>query len=115
MEFDRFTVVLLCANPDAPKLDAAAENELQDSHMNHLATMHEAGELLAAGPTPGDPARRIRGVCILSVDPDRARERFNADPSVRAGVLTVQTHVWLVPRGAVSFSPTRFPHSQAEL
>jgi uncharacterized protein len=115
MEFDKLTIVLLCANPDGPKLDEATENEIQDAHMDHLASMHEAGEVLAAGPVLGVSTRQIRGLCIHAVDPDRARELHETDPAVRSGRLTVQAFTWMVPTGAVSFSRTRFPHSQAEL
>jgi uncharacterized protein YciI len=115
MEFDKFTIALLCANPDAPELDEAAENALQDAHMDHLARTQESGDLLAAGPVLGVPTRQIRGISIHSLDPDHVRELDERDPAVRAGRYVVQTYTWLVPKGAVSFSPTRFPHSQAEL
>ncbi len=115
MEFDKLTIALLSANPDAPELDEASENALQDAHMDHLARMHEAGDLLAAGPVLGVPSRKIRGLSIHALDPDRVRELHESDPAFRAGRYTVQTYTWLVPKGAVSFSPTRFPHSQAEL
>jgi uncharacterized protein YciI len=115
MEFDRFTISLLCANPDAPELDDAAEHALQDAHMDYLARMHEAGDLLAAGPVLGAANREIRGVCVLALDPDRARALHEKDPAVRAGQYTIQAYSWLVPKGAISFSPARFPHSQAEL
>jgi len=115
MEFDRLTIVLFLANPDAATLDEAAENEIQDAHMDHLARMHEAGVLLAAGPVVGASTRQVRGLCIDAVDPNRARELHESDPAVRTGRLTIQTSTWMVPTGAVSFSRTRFPHSQAEL
>src|SRR5438046_1051838 len=36
MDFDRFTIVLLLTNPDAPDLGDEEAAELQDAHMNHL-------------------------------------------------------------------------------
>ena len=50
MEFDRYTIALLILRPDAPDLDEEAAAALQDAHMAHLADLHEAGHLLAAGP-----------------------------------------------------------------
>ena len=50
MEFDHLTVALLVLGPDAPKLDEEAAAALQDAHMSHLADLHDAGHLLAAGP-----------------------------------------------------------------
>src|SRR5580658_3704599 len=80
MEFDKLTIALLSANPDAPQLDEVSENALQDAHMDHLARMHEAGELLAAGPVLGVPGRQIRGLSIHALDPDRVRELHESDP-----------------------------------
>jgi uncharacterized protein len=59
MEFDRFTVALLIRRDDAPELDQDAENALQDAHVAHLADLHRAGYLLAAGPLLGEPGRAL--------------------------------------------------------
>jgi uncharacterized protein YciI len=114
MEFDRFTVALLILRPDAPQLDEEAENALQDAHMAHLADIHEAGHLLAAGPLLGDPDRKFRGLSILKVDPEQARALTEQDPAVRAGRFSVEILPWMVPPGAMTFSPTRFPRSIAD-
>jgi uncharacterized protein YciI len=50
VEFDRLTIVLLIVRPDGPELDEEASAALQDAHLSHLADVHEAGYLLAAGP-----------------------------------------------------------------
>ena len=114
MEFDRFTVVLLLLRDDAPKLDGPALDAIQDAHLAHLAKLHEAGHLLAAGPTLGAPDRRLRGFCLFKVDPDQARALEDEDPAVRAGRFSFEIHTWMVPRGAIHFTFTRFPHSAAE-
>jgi uncharacterized protein len=114
MDFDQFTVALLIHRDDAPVLDESAENALQDAHMAHLADLHEAGHLLAAGPLLGEPGRAYRGLSILAVDSDRARVLKEQDPAVRAGVYRVECLPWLVPAGAVRFAGTRFPRSMAE-
>jgi uncharacterized protein len=111
MRFDRFTIALLVLRDDAPALDEQSANELQEAHMSHLADLHEAGHLLAAGPLGDD---RFRGLSVLAVEPDRARELREQDPAVRAGRFAVETMPWLVPAGAVAFSPTRFPRTLAE-
>ena len=108
MEFDRYTIALLILRPDAPTHDEAEATALQNAHMAHLADLHEAGHLLAAGPLE-DP--EFRGLSILNVDPERARELKEADPAVRAGRFSVKTIPWIVPSGAIRFSPTRFPRS----
>lgn len=114
MQFDRFSIALLILRPDAPPLDEAAEAALQDAHMAHLAELHEAGHLLAAGPLLGAEDRRYRGLSILDVGPEQARTLKEADPAVRAGRYSIEVFPWMVPAGAMSFSAARFPRSMAE-
>jgi uncharacterized protein len=112
MEFDRFTVVLLVLREDAPRLSEADSAELQDSHMSHLADLHEAGRLLAVGPLMDE---HFRGLSILNVDAGTARQLMEADPAVRAGRFDVLVMPWMVPGGAMTFSATHFPRSMAEV
>jgi hypothetical protein len=48
------------------------------------------------------------------VEPDRARELKEQDPAVQVGRFSVKVIPWMVPAGAMTFSPTRFPRSVAE-
>jgi uncharacterized protein len=114
MRFDQFSVALLRLRPDAPQLSDEDAAALQDAHLAHLAELHEQGYLLAAGPLLSGPSGEFRGLSILNVDADRARELAEADPGVRAGRFSVLVLPWMVPSGAMSFSPARFPHSIAE-
>jgi uncharacterized protein len=114
MQFDRFTVALLMLRPDAPELDDAAAAALQDAHMAHLADLHDAGYLVAAGPLLGPPDREFRGLSILNVDQERARALKEQDPAVRAGRFSVKILPWIVPAGAMTFVHTRFPRSTAQ-
>jgi len=111
MEFDRFSITLLVKRADAPDLDDAQANALQDAHMAHLADLHEAGHLLAAGPLQ-DP--ELRGLSILNVPVEKARALKEADPAVKAGLYSIKAIPWIVPGGAVAFSRTRFPRSMEE-
>jgi hypothetical protein len=108
MEFDEFTIALLVSGP-TPNSDA-----LQDAHLAHLASLHDAGALLAAGPL-SDPAGELRGLSILNVGVDEARRLKEDDVAVRAGVFTVRVMPWQLPAGAVSFSPTFFPRSMRDV
>src|SRR6185312_13341679 len=111
VEFDSYTIVLLTLRPDAPELDDEAAAAVQDAHMAHIAELHEAGYLLAAGPLSDE---KFRGLSILNVDPERARELKEQDPAVQIGRLAVKVIPWIVPVGAISFSRIRFPRSVAE-
>jgi uncharacterized protein len=112
MELERYTVALLLLRDDAPDLDDEAATALQNAHMAHLADLHEAGYLLAAGPLM-DP--RYRGMAILRVDPERALELKRADPAVQAGRFDVVTMPWLVPEGLAHFTPGKLPRSMDEI
>jgi uncharacterized protein len=112
MEFDRFTVVLLELRPDAPQLDDAAATGLQDAHLDHLATLHEQGHVLAAGPIAG--GGELRGLTVMRAG-EEARRLKEADPAVQAGRLGLRIVSWQVPAGAVAFSRTRSPHSVADV
>jgi uncharacterized protein len=111
MQFDHYTITLLIRNPDGPDLDEQAAARLQDAHMAHLADLHEAGHLLVAGPLRDND---YRGLSILNVEPEQALELKEQDPAVRAGVHTIVAIPWMIPAGAISFAPARFPRSIAE-
>ncbi|MDQ2943852.1 MAG: YciI family protein [Candidatus Dormibacteraeota bacterium] len=112
VQLDHFSVVLLILRPDAPILDDAAAARLQDAHMAHLAGLHEGGYLIAAGPLSDE---KFRGLNILNVKPETARVLAEQDPAVLAGRFSVKVIPWIVPRGAVSYSRTRFPRSVSRL
>jgi len=112
VEFDSFIVSLLVLRDDAPDWDDATADSMQDAHLDHLANLHEAGHLLAAGPLGHDG---FRGLSILRGDLDEVRALKEADPAVIAGRFDVVVMPWQVPAGAVHFTPTRFPHSIADV
>ena len=113
MEFDQLTVALLVSNEHAPDLTDEQERALQDAHLAHLADLHQAGQLVAAGPLR-DPDSYYRGLSILTVGVQQARALKESDPAVRAGKFRVVVLPWMVPAGALHFTPTSFPHSVAE-
>lgn len=112
MRFDLFTIALLTLRDDAPQLDEAAAATLQDAHMAYNAGLHEAGDLLAAGPLPD---ARFRGLSFWSAEPERVAPLRAQDPAVRAGRLSGEVLRWMAPGGTVAFSRTRLPRSVAEV
>jgi uncharacterized protein len=114
VEFDRYTVVLLLTPGNPPELSDEATDALQDAHLKYLGELHESGHLLAAGPLPGEPGRRFRGISIFRGEPDEVRQLAERDPAVQAGWFELEVLPWMVPGGAISFTSTRLPHSVAE-
>jgi len=117
VQFDHYTIALLILRSDAPELDDEELDRLQDDHMGHLADLHDAGHLLAAGPLPGAPDRTFRGLSIWRgrVDEVRGFIETHPDPAVAAGRFRVELMPWIVPAGAIQFAATRFPRSMAEV
>jgi uncharacterized protein YciI len=112
VEFDHYTVALLRLRDDAPQLTGDEATALQDAHMAHLAELHDRGHLVAAGPLQHG---RFRGLSILRTDVEMAQALKEDDPAVRAGRFDVVCMPWIVPRGAMHFTPTRFPRSTADV
>jgi len=108
VEFDKFTISLLVSG-------STQNNDVyQDAHLAHLAALHEAGSLLAAGPL-SDPTGELRGLSILNVPVEEAQRLKEADEAVRAGVFTVRVMPWRIPAGAMSFSRTFFPRAMRDV
>jgi uncharacterized protein YciI len=116
MDFDRYTVVLLLTPQNPPQLSEEEADRLQDAHLSHLADLHDRGVLVAAGPL-GDPSgrRHFRGLSIMRCEPDEALRLKDEDPAVRAGVFELVAMPWMLPAGAIHFTPTGFPRSAGEV
>ncbi|MGA7476524.1 MAG: YciI family protein [Thermoplasmata archaeon] len=115
MKFDRWTVLFLLHQDDAPELDEPESDALQDAHLAYLAALHADGRLLAAGPVRGPPGTPpVAGICIFGGEVDEARSLVEADPAVRAGLYRIDVVSWSVPGGTIAFLPSRFPRSMAD-
>jgi uncharacterized protein YciI len=114
VDFVSYTIALLMLRADAPVMSEDEQAALQDAHMQHLASLHDAGALLAAGPILGPPDRELRGFSIYRGDPEDARVIADADPAVRAGTYRHELHLWMLPTGLVNFTPGRLPRSMAD-
>ena len=112
--FDPVTLVFLVRPPDAPELSDDEAAALQDAHLAHQAALAEQGHVLVAGPLTDQDDEGMRGICVLTVGPDRARELYSHDPAVRAGRLAIRVATWLVPAGGARFTAVRLPRSMAE-
>jgi uncharacterized protein len=107
---DQFTVVLLLTREGGPPHDEATQN----AHLSHLADLHEAGHLLAAGPLR-DPDGKLGGIALFELDEARAIALLEDDPAVRAGWFSLRAIPWFAPAGAVRYSRTQFPRSVADV
>jgi uncharacterized protein len=114
MKFDQHTVVLLVRPPDAPELTDQEADALQDAHLAFRANLRDQGYLLAGGPLQNQDDDHLRGLSVMSVDPETARTLCNADPAVQAGRLSVQVMTWMVPANNIHFKHVSAPRSLSE-
>ena len=114
MKFDQHTLVLLVRPPGAPELSEDEANALQDAHLAFRADLYEKGYLIAGGPLVDQDDESLRGISVMSVNPETARRLCNEDPSVKAGRLAVEVMTWMMPAGNICFAPAHPPRSVAE-
>lgn len=98
-ELERFTVIVLRRPADAPDLDDAELDRLQEEHLAFMDGLRAQGTLLANGPFDERPDESWRGLCIYRVGFEEARRIAADDPLVRARRLELQPIGWLVPPG----------------
>jgi len=115
MRFDRHTLVLLVLRADAPELSDEEADALQDAHLAFRAGLRDQGYLIGGGPLVDQDDERLRGISVMTVDPETARELSSADPAVQAGRLAVEVMTWMVPAGNIQFHEVRAPRSLAEV
>src|SRR2546426_4331299 len=104
MRFDTHMVVLLVRPENAPELSEDESNRLQDAHLANQATLVEQGHVIAAGPLVDQDDERLRGIAILSVDPDTARRLYSTRPKKQAGT---PARLGLTPVGPPRQRPLR--------
>jgi uncharacterized protein YciI len=98
MELEIFYLVLIKKGPRWTPEETPELERLQEAHLAHINQLHEQGSLVAAGPI--DDGSELRGISVLRTESlEMAVALAEADPSVRAGRLTVEVHPWYLPAG----------------
>src|SRR5690606_12189997 len=73
-------------------------DSLQALHMEHLGKMYDLGYADISGPFGDDGD--IRGITIYNVPTQQIADSLaNADPMVKAGRLSIETHPWWAAKG----------------
>lgn len=114
MDFDRYTIALLIRSSKTPEVDPDQADRLQDAHMAHLASLHEGGKLVVAGPFTVGPTAPERGLCFFNCEIQEAQALCGRDPFVQAGQIEYHFFPWMTPAGSLSFARVRYPHSMSE-
>jgi uncharacterized protein YciI len=101
VDLDSVTLVLLRRGPRAAEFSDEELEDLQARHLAYLDEMRRRGHLAAAGPFAGQPDETLRGICLYVTDVETSRVLAEADPSVKAGRLSVEVMRWSFLRGEV--------------
>jgi uncharacterized protein YciI len=101
VNLDSVTLVLLRRGPRAADFSEEEAADLQARHLAHLDEMRRRGHLAAAGPFAEKPDESLREICLYVTDVETTVALAEADPSVRAGRLSVAAMRWSFPHGEV--------------
>jgi uncharacterized protein YciI len=75
------------------ELDSVRKAELQMAHLKNINRMAEEGKLVLAGPFFGNDD--LRGIYVFNVGSiAEAEELTGTDPSIQAGLLTMELKEW---------------------
>lgn len=93
-----YYVVFLARGPKWTPQETHETKRIQEEHLANIRKMFEAGKLILAGPfTDGG---NLRGIFVLQVGSlEEAKTLADADPAVKAGLLTVEVHPWYSAKG----------------
>ncbi len=106
-----FTAVIMKIGPafGSPNLSDPTDpvTAIVVAHAKRNLGMHQSGLLPIVCPIgDGSP---VAGISIFTTDPDRTTEILEADPAVRAGVLTYEIHPTTTSTIGGPPPPTRAP------
>ena len=74
-------------------LDSLQKAELQKAHLQNINRMAQEGKLVLAGPFFGN--EDLRGIYVFNVKSlEEAEELTRSDPSIKAGLLTMELKEW---------------------
>ena len=95
--------MLLRRPSHAPDYPDEELERIQREHMAYHDQLRASGDVVTNGPVDGQPDPTLRGLTFYRTGSlERSRELAEADPSVRAGRLSVEIMTWYCPPGTMS-------------
>ncbi len=95
---DNYVFTLIWSRTDAPTLSKEDSGRIMEGHMAHIQAMADEGALAAAGPANA-PLSRLRGIFVFKAGMAKAKELADADPTVKNGLFTMESHPWYSYKG----------------
>lgn len=102
MDLEAFELVVLRRPASVPEHDDETIGRIHREHLAYCDAMRAAGHTVAHGPVLDQPDESVRGLVFYRTGSlERARELAQADPTVRAGRLTVEVMTWWCAPGTM--------------
>ena len=97
-EMTHYVVGFFHKGPNWTSEQTDETRRMQEGHLANFQKLAEAGKLIVAGPF-GDNGE-LRGMLIFKLESvDEARKLMDADPTLKAGRLTLDLHPWFAAAG----------------
>jgi len=96
----KYYAALITAVADQASITAA-----MDEHHRYMATLDEAGRILASGPFEATPTSRASMIILATGTPAEARALMDAEPLTAKGLRTYELRTWDVREGTVTRLP----------
>jgi uncharacterized protein YciI len=98
VEMTNYVVGFFHKGPNWTAEQTDETRRMQEAHLANFQKLAEAGKLIVAGPF-GDSGA-LRGMLIFKLESvDEARKLMDADPTLKAGRLTLDLHPWFAAAG----------------
>jgi uncharacterized protein len=103
MDLEAFELVLLRRPASPPDYPEEELERIQREHLDYLARLREAGQIVTNGPVDEQPDPSLRGLAFYRTGSlEHTRQLAEADPAVRAGRLTTEIMTWYCKPGSMS-------------
>ncbi|GLB53092.1 hypothetical protein NBRC110019_21320 [Neptunitalea chrysea] len=94
----KYFMIFLKKGPNRNQ-DSVTLAKLQKEHLAHLEKLHLAGKISIAGPF--DDNSEVLGIAVYNTPTfEEADSLANADPMVKAGRLTIESHPFWAAKGS---------------
>jgi uncharacterized protein YciI len=91
----QYVIAFLKKGPNRSQ-DSTQRAEIQKAHLKNIMHLAKKGKLIIAGPFLDNTD--IRGIFIFNVESIKEAEKLTeSDPAVKAGVLSMELHLWYGP------------------
>ena len=97
-EMTHYVVGFFHKGPNWTAEQTVVWGRMQEGHLANFQKLGEAGKLIVAGPFSDNG--ELRGMLIFKLESvDEARKLMDADPTLKAGRLTLDLHPWFAAAG----------------